>query len=405
MRSSTTSLIRNYGRNLGDSNVLTPEEGTATDNTGQCFAYVGGRLFDYWIDSKQGSSRSNGYNEGEQIFIVPYIIESLIRDEKLSERKLHITTVTDTTHIISTELSIDIDDFYNYATYYNATTGHKTFITDYDGASKELVLNDADSSATINDNIFLQNVRGDYKVDITTFDALGNTTNGTRAWTFSLNIIDKTSVDSIISALAFESHCEFIKSISLTGEIGYKIVAIDSDSGDTWTNPAYEQGVEKVTSYLTPLENVYTEFKLNYAYDLGKGNYTKQLFVDKNGFTSTMAIIGSTEQTLCADAESNYKISNPFEYSSKLIYDDTTAENMLQKKIEWFTKRRLVVNYTTQICGTSDWIKYEKGDQVKLNFSKGIPAGLNNSSMFMITNKTITPLIGGGHISWKLIEL
>jgi len=65
----------------------------------------------------------------------------------------------------------------------------------------------------------------------------------------------------------------------------------------------------------------------------------------------------------------------------------------------------LMVRVITPITGNFDWIKYERGDQVKLNFSKGIPTGLNNSAMFMITNKTITPTISGGLITWELIEL
>ena len=112
-----------------------------------------------------------------------------------------------------------------------------------------------------------------------------------------------------------------------------------------------------------------------------------------------------TEKNLCKYAEQSYGVSRLFEYSSMNIYDDATAESFLQKKIAWFTKQRLIVNYITPIVGNFDWIKYEIGDQVKLNFSKGIPTGLNNSAMFMITSKKITPLIGGGYISWELIEL
>jgi hypothetical protein len=65
----------------------------------------------------------------------------------------------------------------------------------------------------------------------------------------------------------------------------------------------------------------------------------------------------------------------------------------------------MIVNYVTPIVGNSDYIKYEIGDQVKLNFSKGIPTGINNTSMFMITSKRITPLIGGGYITWELIDM
>ena len=98
-------------------------------------------------------------------------------------------------------------------------------------------------------------------------------------------------------------------------------------------------------------------------------------------------------------------MTNPWTYSANWIYDDTCAELMLQKKIEWFTKQRLIVDWTTGLSGDEDWIKYELGDQVKLNFPQAIPTGLNNLKWFMITNKRITTVQGAPLIRWRLIEM
>lgn len=372
------------------------------------FASGHGHLYNRWIDSVSGSARSNGKNAGESIQSPTYIIESLLRDEDFVERDLRITAVTDTTHIICSGLKSSEDDFYNYSIYYNATTDHKTYISDCVGSTKTLVLASADTSAASDDNIFLTNIRGDLKIDYSSFDVLGNTTNGTRKdWLFARAFNEKQNIRDIIDLLCWEMHCELIESIDPIECINkFKIVTLDiASSGDTWTNPAYSNGIEQITAQLTPLESVYTQFRLRYFFNNGDGDFLKELYVDKNGYPSRATILGDTEKNLCKYAEQSYQISRLFEFSSMNVYDDATAERLLQKKIEWLTKQRLIVNYITPIVGNSDYIKYEIGDQVKLNFSQGIPSGLNNSAMFIITEKIITPLIGGGSIKWTLLQL
>jgi hypothetical protein len=373
------------------------------------YTSVEGRKFDRWIDSISGSARDNGKTQNDLIVCPPYLIESLLRDENFAERDLQISTKTDTTHMIVNGLKSSENDYYNYAVYYNATVNPPfiTYITDFDGATKTLVLEDADIGSNDGDNIFILNIQGDLKIDYATFDLIGNTTDGTRkGWIFGRSFTEKQNIRDILDELCFESHCELIESVDPnTGLVQFKLVAIDSSSGDTWTNPAYSGGLEQITASLTPLENVFTQFRLRYFFDYGKGDFIKEIYVDKNGYPSTATILGNTEKNLCKYAESTYNVSRLFEYSSRNIYDDATAEYFLQKKINWFTKQRLLVNYISPITGNSDWIKYEKGDQVKLNFSQGIPTGLNNSSMFMVTNKNIKPSLGGGYINWSLIEL
>ena len=82
-----------------------------------------------------------------------------------------------------------------------------------------------------------------------------------------------------------------------------------------------------------------------------------------------------------------------------------TAEKMLQKKIQWLTKQRLVIDYTSPIVGNFDFIKYEKGDKIKVSFPKSVPLGLDNNANFIISNKSIVALVAGGYIRWRLTEL
>lgn len=385
------------------------KDSTRTGDLSNSFTYVKGRMFERWIDSVSGSARSNGFNVDGLIQNPAYIIESLLRDENFVERDLKITTVTDTTHIIIDKLISSEDNYYNYAIYYNVTTNFKTYITDYDGGTKELVLASADTSASADDDVYITNVRGDNKINYASFDAIGNTTNGTRKdWLFDRCYTEKDNIRNILDELLYESHCELTEVANPdTGETLIKIIALDDSTGDTWTNPSYDRnsGLEQSSGSLTSLDEVFTSFRLKYFYDYGSGNYLKELFVDKNGFPSSATILSATEQGLCEDAETNYLVSKIFEYESKNIYDTETAERFLQKKIQWHTKQHLILNWNTQLTGSVDFIKYEVGDFIKLNFSKSVPTGFNNSEYFIITSKKIVPLTGGGNINWTLMEI
>ena len=384
--------------------------GASTNVLSNIFAHVKGRMFDSWVDV---APRNNGYSEGDLIENPAYIIESLLRDENFTERDLRITTVGGTDDLLTiTGLASSQDDYYNGAIYYNATTGVSRLITDYAGATKIITLEDAtDAAVTADDNVFITNIQGGNKIDYASFDLVGNTTDGSRGttatkWIFGRSFAGKQDIRNILDELCFESHCELIESINPdTGLVQFKLVAIDSGSGDTWTNPAYIEGVEQIVAKLSSLDNIFTKFRLKYHYDYGKGDYLKEIYVDKNSYPTDATVLSNIEKNLCEYAEQSYVASRLFEYDSMNIYNDATAEYLLQKKIQWFTKQRLMVRVITPITGNFDWVKYERGDQVKLNFSKGIPTGLNNSSMFMITNKTITPTISGGLITWELIEL
>ena len=72
------------------------------------------------------------------------------------------------------------------------------------------------------------------------------------------------------------------------------------------------------------------------------------------------------------------------------------------KLVEWFTKQRLVVNWSGDI---KNHIKYEVGDQVILNDSDLIPTGINNSSKFMIIGKRINIIKSSPYVQFQLLEL
>jgi len=386
------------------------------------FARGKGREYGRWIDfataasgtrdANNGSAADPGFADGALIETPAYIIESIFRDEAFVERDLQIDSSADSTHFVCSDALSREDDYYNNAEIINVTTGTKTYISDYVGSTNTFTIASSDGSMAADDNLFLTNVRGDARIDINSFDIVGNETDGSReagdGWVFGRAIVEKATVSSMILELCFDSHCMLFETADPdTGDSVIKLAAIDAaTSGDTWTKPAFINGVEAVKTSLTPLQNIFTSFTLNYWWNYGSQDYDRVISVDENGFSSPGTNLVIADQLLCKKARETYRVYNSFVYSSNWIYDHDCAELMLQKKIEWFTKQRLIVDWTTGLSdGSIDYIKYERGDQIKLNYSRSIPTGLNNSSFFMITNKRIITVQGAPLIQWRLIEM
>ncbi len=330
--------------------------------------------------------RYNGYSENDLIENPAYIIESLLRDEIFVERDLSVTTVTSTTVFTCSGLKNSTDGYYVNAIYYNATRGTKKYVTAYTGSTKTITLDSADTNLAVGDKIFFTNIQGDQRIQQQTFDYVGNSVDGLRAnWKFRFSFTSKKIVKEYFSQMLFECHCSLYDAFN-----GVKIIPLDTtaDAVDTWTVPLTRNSErELVFPKLTPLSEIYSDFRIKYDYDVGSGNYRREYFVNPSGYTSGASL--SVEQGLCSDAISNYKIPpKKYEYQCDFIADSTTAQNLLKKLVAMKTSQKLIVNWSGEI---STHIKYEKGDQVKFNYSNMIPTGLNNSSLFMIINKTIQP--------------
>jgi len=308
-------------------------------------------------------------------------------------------------------LKSSTNDYYNGAYLWNLYDGVTTpaywKISDFTGSTKEITISAADVNMAANDMIFITNIQGNNRIDAVSFDLVGNTDSGKRNgegnnWKFARSINQFESASSLINKLLYESHCILFQSYNQ-----YKLVALDSaTSADTWTKPLKTEGREFFDIKQTPLGNVFTNFKLNYHYDYGKGEYTREFYVDKNGYTSGGTVISATEKTLCESAETNYRIKNNFEYSSDWIYDLTTAELFLQKLVKWFTKQRMIVTWTTGLHDSSfDYIKSELGDQKVLTNTRILPTGISGVKCFMIMSKQIAMLPGAPYITWQLMEM
>lgn len=363
------------------------------------FTALDGRAYDLWIESNllTGDARSNGNSVDDVIETPAGIIESILRDEIFAERDLVISTkVADDTYTIQ-NLKYDTDDYYNGAIVYNITRNERMNVIDYDGSTKKITMNTDMFSWSAGDKCFLTNIQGDIKIDIDSFDALNNTTNGLRKnWNFARSIYRDAPATTILTEILNESRL-----ILFTSFNKFKIKAIDEVSGavDTWTEPLKSQGRYLFKFSLTDLSQLYNDFTVNYNYDEATGQYKNKLYVNKSSNNLTS---GATMQSTCRSIFDTYKNINKFEFNADWIKDKTTAELFFTKIFNWYSVQRMIINWSAPV---SDFVKYEIGDQVKLNNTKLLPTGVNNNTKFMIYENPIVPIAGAPVINFKLVSM
>ena len=341
-----------------------------------------------WLDG-----RSTGYYDTDYIENPAYIIESLLRDECFAEIDLVISG-TDAHGLVCDSIAGHIADYYAGAMFTDFTQNTKMSIhaSRIDGG----ITLDSLVTYAIGDKFAITNIGGLEKINTTSFDLVGTVSTGKRAgWKFARSINNVEKAKSTIDTLCYDSHCMLFDSYS-----GYKLVALDTaTSGDTWTTPLNKDR-ELVSWKLSPKDSLYNSFRLKYYYDYASSTYIKELFVNSKGYTTTVDLSG--EQDLCSSCETNYKANNKWEYNSDWIYDETTALNFLKAKVLWHTKQGILLDWTGE-CKT--YIKYEKGDQVKIDFMNMIPSSVNNYKYFMITSKEISFNRFDPQITFQLIEM
>ena len=396
-------------------------------------------------------ARPNTYNTDDLIENPAYVTESIIRDWILTEFDLLIDSilgddVTIDGTVNSTPLRVEIDDYYNGAILVNVTRNERYSVSDYEGSSQTLTLSATPAGWSAGDKCYLKNIQAN--IDENAFDALGagvvetgtttstttnklidsaqnfsstvlagmrvkNTTDTTysyvksvdsntqltleddiiisgenysiygarEGWKFARSLNTQQTSQQVLNQLCYESHCMLFKSYN-----DYRLVALeDGNTVGTLTQPYIENGLPQISTKLTSLLNIYTDFTLNYAYNYAKKIYTKKATVNKNATSN--AYLDSLK-TYCSDAETNYKVSRKFEYNSDWIQDDSTALYLLERLVLWNTYQRMIISWTGDI---ENHIHYEIGDRVLINYDYMMPTGKNNSQVYIIIGKTISP--------------
>lgn len=344
------------------------------------------------------------------------------------------------------KLKVTINDYYNNSYLVNVTRSERYLVNDYVGSTRTLTLSSTPAGWADGDKCYLKNVN--CSIDTDTFDVVGSgvietgTTTSTSAgklihtgqnflttvlagmrvfnstdntysyvksvdsntqltlmddimtsgegysiygvrngWLFDRCITTKESSQRLLEQLAYESHCMLYKSTS-----GYKLIPLEGGyTVGTLDTPLYQNGKALISTELTSLLNIYTDYTLNYGYDYAKKIYSKQIKVNSRAVSDSSL---DDLRTDCESAEQNYKVNRKWEYSSDWIQDDATARNFLRLIVESLTYQRMIVTWTGDI---SNHIQYEIGDRVLINYDYMMPTGKNNSTIFLITGLSIDP--------------
>lgn len=401
-------MIRNWGYDA-QSRIkrMTPIK----PEMGGSFIYGKGMEFERWIDYTNGVARVNGKSAGDLIENPAYVIESILRDWVLSERSLRIDVRHGDT-VCEMDGSVNgrgvlssTNDYYNNAIWYNHTTGHKSYVTDFNGTSKYVYINDADTSMAAGDWVTITNIQGDNLIDTTSFDAIGNTTNGLRnGYKLANSIKDVVTAKNLIDGIC----ADFLLFLFKSGT-KYKLATLEkkATADGTFSNPLKANGVEQVTTWTSDLGFYYSDFILRHGFSYPKGDYNYKMTCNPKGSTSGL---GSTYQSLCKTAADLYRQgARVYEREFPYIYNgmdslpstSTTMHNIAKLLIKFYTRLRLFVEWNGDF---KSHMTYEVGDQVKINFSKLIPNSLNNSAFFLITNKQIESVNGIPTVRFTLME-
>jgi len=375
--------------------------------------FLRGMEFDRWIDYTNGSARSNGFSEGDLIENPAYVIESILRDWVFCERNRRIDSTSATNKAILSGavnglgLLSGVDDYYNNAIWYNHTTGHKTYISDYNGSTKEVTLASADGSGLMaaGDYISVTNIQGDNLIDTTSFDAVGNSTNGTRdGYLLAASIKDFQSPRAIIDEI-----CNNFLLFVFKSGLKYKTATLEkkATADGTLTNPLKMNGVPQIFTWLTGLSDYYSDFSFKHFNEHARNEYLHTMQCSANGSTDGL---GTTYEGYCKTANEQYRQGvRKYERDFAYIYNgmdslpstDTTMHAVAKLLIKFYTRLRLMVDFYGDF---KNHMKYEVGDQLKINYAGAIPTGLNNSAFFLVTGKTIETVNGIPTVRLILME-
>lgn len=391
-------------------------------------------------------ARSNTYNDGDLIENPSGIIESIIRDEVLTERDLVIDSVV--TNVIEfsslTPLNSTVDTFYKDACLVNVTKSERYTISDYAASTKKLTLYSTPTGWAAGNKCYLKNVNTN--IDTDSFDVVGagivesGTTDSASAYkliqsgqnfltTVKTGMMVKNTTDttySYVKSVDSNTQLTLETNIMASGETyqiygkrynwkfarsltsqqdsrsileqlcfeshcmliksynKYKLVDLgDGNVVGTFDTPMKENGKPQVFAQMTLLSQIFTDYTLNYGYDYAKKIYTKKAFVNKNATSDAYL---NELKAKCTYAEVNYKVKNKWEYSSDWIQDDNTALYFLEKIVNWFYTQRIIVSW---YGSPKTHLQYEIGDRVLIDYDFMIPTGKNNVASFMIIGKSM----------------
>lgn len=359
------------------------------------YASAKGRMYDGWIDL---SGRSNSYSEGDLIENPIGVIESVIRDMVLTEHNLEVSEEYYPTGEITFNGNIgsllhSIDNYYTGAYLHNVTKNWTKEITGYVGSSKTLyVASLGANDIYVGDKCYITNIKGNDLIDYASFDTAMAQYSSQK---FGFSLDEQIDAHNLLNDLCFEAQCTLYKNFNK-----YYIKKLGTGTVDgTLSNPLKDKN--KLIEYsFTNIEDIATDFIINYCFLSQENSYVKTIYCNKNGTSHTSAL--SSYVTLCKNAETNYKLSRKYEIDLNFIYDEATALEFAKRIIKENTFQKMVIGY---IGSVNEHIQYQKGDLVKVNVPDIIPSIKNNVTQFLITKQDIPYKSGSTEVIFNLIEM
>ena len=224
---------------------------------------------------------------------------------------------------------------------------------------------------------------GDSDIDYTTFDTIGNTTNGTLGTALNDSVSDVKFAFSqykymdgisLIQKICKQCGLYFFFDGSGKATLRQRLRAASYSSANKTID--FEDCVFKSFNR-TNINSVRNDIEINYRYDYG------------------------TEQTLLSDTSSDSTSKAKYSASSKAqklkldadcIQDTTTAQNLGDSYLDWFKDRKNVLSF---IIARPKYLDLEIGDIVNFtNFPSSIKAygsSLSSSDYFIINELSKTP--------------
>lgn len=418
-----------------------------TDLDPMVFAAGQGYIYDYWIDN---TGRSNSYNDGDLIEQPAYIIESLLRDEILTERDLVIDAVTNSasastvTFSTTTPLNSSVNDFYNGAFLVNVTKDGRYGVADYNGSTKVLTLDNTSLTAwAVSDKCYLKNINAN--IDEDSFDVVGagliesGTTTSTSAGkliqtgqnfltTVKAGMVVKNTTDTTYSYVhSVDSNTQLtLESDIMTSGESYQIygqrygwkfarsLTAQQDSRSLLEQLCFEMHCILIKSY--------NKYKL---IALGDGNTVGTL--SQPMFERGKPLV-SAKLTPLSQIYTDFSLNYGYSYAKKIYTkrafvnknatSDSYLDNLKTKcsnaeknykvknkweyNADWIQDDTTALYFLEQIVNwfyqqriIVSWtgspkthIHYEIGDRVLINYDFMIPTGKNNSASFMIIGKS-----------------
>lgn len=210
----------------------------------------------------------------------------------------------------------------------------------------------------------------DAQIDMTSFDDVGNSGDGTRKdYKIAASILQEREGFEHIRQIC----SEFVLQLLLTNRGVYKLVSLDQTPAGTATTFTatsnyimFEDGVPQIQVRKTSIDKVKNEFFLNYRMNYATSHMERERHISLN-LVSNMSDTGGAPRggdygVWLSDSGSRYGKRVSYVADLDYVRDDATAELILKTLADWLAFKRLVVsmklkrNLTTMLLEVGDKI-------------------------------------------------